>query len=251
VRHPPLGGRGASAPADKLSAATYFSPSGSVGQDVCLGGAGQGARQGNNGVPACGPRLLKRLRIPPAAQRSRTTWRRFLRTQATTMLACDFFHVDCAVTVRRVYVFFVIEVNTRHVHVLGVTAYPDGAWTVQQARNLLMDLGERAAGFRFLIRDWAGQFTEAFDAVLAGAGDRSGEDPAAQPSGECLRRALGAHRPVRGHRPDANHRATAPAGPTTTRHRPPERSPAAPGLLIPGSARSAAGGGKRQPGHKP
>jgi transposase InsO family protein len=115
-------------------------------------------------------RVLKRLRIPPAPQRTWSTWRQFLRGQASTMLACDFFHVDCVVTLRRLYVFFVIEVDSRYVHVLGVTAPPDGAWTVQQARNLLMDLDERAARFRFLIRDRAGQFTEAFDAVLAGAG---------------------------------------------------------------------------------
>jgi hypothetical protein len=115
-------------------------------------------------------RVLKRLRIPPSPQRDRTTWRQFLHSQAATILACDFFHVDCAVTLHRLYVFFVIEVGTRHVHVLGVTAHPDGAWTVQQARNLLMDLGERAARFRFLVRDRAGQFTEAFDAVLSAAG---------------------------------------------------------------------------------
>jgi hypothetical protein len=87
-------------------------------------------------------RVLKRLRIPPAPQRTQFTWRQLLRTQASTMLACDFFHVDCAVTLQRLYGFFVIEVGTRYVHVLGVTANPDGAWTVQQARNLLMDLGE-------------------------------------------------------------------------------------------------------------
>jgi putative transposase len=115
-------------------------------------------------------RILKRLRIPPAPQRNRTTWRQFLRTQAATMLACDFFTVGRAVTLRRVCVFFVIEVSTRHVHVLGVTTHPDGAWTVQQARNLLMDPGERVTRFRFLVRDRASQFTDAFDAVLAAAG---------------------------------------------------------------------------------
>jgi len=95
-------------------------------------------------------RILKRAGVPPAPQRrDHTTWRRFLHTQASTMLACDFFHVDCAVTLRRVYVFFVMEVGSRYVHVLGVTTNPDGSWTLQQARNLLMDLGERAGRFRF------------------------------------------------------------------------------------------------------
>jgi putative transposase len=117
-------------------------------------------------------RVLKRLRIPRAPQRARSTWRQFLRTQAATMLACDFFHVDCAVILRRLYVFFVLEVGTRHVHVLGVTAHPDGAWTVQQARNLLMDLGEPAGRFRFLVRDRAGQFTGGFDACCRRPGLR-------------------------------------------------------------------------------
>jgi putative transposase len=129
-------------------------------------------------------RVLRRLRIPPAPQRARSTWRQFLRPQAATMQACDFFHVDCAVTPRRVCVFFVIEVGTRHVHVLGVTAHPDGTWTVQQARNLLMDLGERAT--RFLVRDWAGQFTEAFDAVLAGAGIEVVKIPPRSPAANAI-----------------------------------------------------------------
>ncbi|WP_238598020.1 hypothetical protein [Saccharothrix sp. ALI-22-I] len=75
-------------------------------------------------------RVLKRLRIPPAPGRdSDTSWRRFPRTKATSILACDFVHVDCALALKRVYVFFVMEVATRYVYILGTTTNPDGAWT--------------------------------------------------------------------------------------------------------------------------
>ena len=127
-------------------------------------------------------RVLKALKIPPAPKRrTDTTWRQFLHAQAATMLAADFFHVDCAVTLQRLYCLFVIEVGSRYVHILGVTANPDGPWTAQQIRNLLMDLGDRAADFRFLVRDRAGQFTEAFDAVLAGAGIEAVKIPPRSP----------------------------------------------------------------------
>jgi transposase InsO family protein len=125
---------------------------------------------------------LKALKIPPAPERhTDTAWRQFLHAQAATMLATDFFHADCAVTLQRLYCLFIMEVGSRYVHMLGITANPDGPWTVQQIRNFLMDLGERAAGFRFLVRDRAGQFTEAFDAVLADAGIEAVKIPPRSP----------------------------------------------------------------------
>jgi putative transposase len=115
--------------------------------------------------------VLKALKIPPPPQRhTDTTGRQFLHTQAATMLAAGFFHVDCAVTLQRLYCFFVMEAGSRYVHIPGVTANPDGPWTAQQIRNLLMDLGDRAVSFRFLVRDRAGQFTESSGAALASAG---------------------------------------------------------------------------------
>ncbi len=127
-------------------------------------------------------RVLKALKIPPAPERrTSTTWRKFLHAQASTMLATDFFHVDCAVTLRRLYCPFIIEVGSRHVHIPGITANPDGPRTVQQIRNLVMDLGDRTAGFRFLVRDRAGQFTASFDEVLADAGIEAVKIPPTSP----------------------------------------------------------------------
>ncbi|MBV9163074.1 MAG: transposase [Pseudonocardiales bacterium] len=102
------------------------------------------------------------------------------------MLACDFFHVDCAVMLQRIYVFFVLEVGSRSVHLLGATTNPDGRWTTQQVRNLVMNLGDRVTEFRVLVRDRAGQFAASFDAVLVDVGIRVVKIPPRCPRANCF-----------------------------------------------------------------
>jgi putative transposase len=109
--------------------------------------------------------VLRGHRLGPAPRRGGPSWAQFLRAQASGVLACDFLSVE-TIGLSRLYVLFVIELDRRRVWLAGVTANPTGGWVAQQARGLLMDMGEQADRFQVLIRDRDAKFTAAFDHVL-------------------------------------------------------------------------------------
>ncbi|MFI6485885.1 hypothetical protein ACIBH1_48845 [Nonomuraea sp. NPDC050663] len=135
--------------------------------------------------------ILSQAGIDPAPRRSGPTWKQFLTAQAEHIVAVDFLHVD-TVNLKRIYALVLLENRSRRAHLLGVTANPTRAWTAQAARNFLMDTD--TTNIKFLIRDRAGQFAEAFDTVFADAGLRVLKSPTQAEAGPPPRVDLASHR---------------------------------------------------------
>jgi transposase InsO family protein len=193
-------------------------------------------------------RILVAARLGPAGARDGLSWRQFIRSQAQSVIACDFFTVD-TISLRRIYVLFFIELSSRRVHLAGMTESPDGAWSAQQARNVVFSLAERDRPLEFLVRDNDGKFTSAFDTVFNTEGIRVIRTPVRAPKAnsvaerfvgtvrrECLDWILIANRRhlqhvlaefvghYDGHRP---HRAIGLAPPELRRAKPPDPTPPA------------------------
>jgi putative transposase len=140
--------------------------------------AGELLKLGLRVSPSTVRRILLANRLGPAPRHSGPSWRQFLRQQAASMLACDFFTVE-TISLRRFYVLFFIELESRRVHLAGCTTNPTGAWVTQQARNLsFTDVFER---MRFLIHDRDSKFSSAFDEVFRSEGIKVIQTPIRAP----------------------------------------------------------------------
>jgi putative transposase len=129
--------------------------------------------------------ILREAGIGPAGSRGGLSWRAFLRQQAKSMLAVDFFTVE-TVSLQRLYVLFFIELGSRRVHLAGCTANPTGEWVTQQARQFAWTLQEQPSPFRFLIRDRDAKFTRSFDAVFASEGIQVVKTPVRAPKANAV-----------------------------------------------------------------
>jgi putative transposase len=135
--------------------------------------------------PTTVKKILRQAGLGPAGSRGGLSWRAFLRAQAQSMLAVDFFTVE-TVALQRLYVLFFIELNSRRVHLAGCTANPTGPWVTQQARQFAWTLQERTGSLRFLIRDRDSKFTRDFDAVFASEGIQIIKTPVRAPKANAI-----------------------------------------------------------------
>jgi transposase InsO family protein len=129
--------------------------------------------------------ILKRHGIDPAPRRTGPAWQEFLKAQASTMVACDFFHVD-TVLLRRLYVLIFIDLHSRVVHLAGITANPVAGWVTQQARNVTFAWADRNPSVKFLIRDRDSKFTRSFDEVFTTEGIRIVKTPVRAPRANAI-----------------------------------------------------------------
>jgi putative transposase len=130
-------------------------------------------------------KILRQAGLGPAGARCGLSWRAFLRAQAASMLAVDFFTVE-TVSLQRLYVLFFVELGSRRVHLAGVTANPTGDWVTQQVRQFAWTLHERGTSFRFLIRDRDSKFTRDFDAIFASEGFEIIKTPVRAPKANAI-----------------------------------------------------------------
>ncbi len=130
-------------------------------------------------------KILREAGLGPSGSRGGLSWRTFLRAQAQSMLAVDFFTVE-TISPQRLYVLVFIELGSRRVHLAGCTANPSGAWVTQQARQFAWSLQERRSSFRFLIRDRDCKFTRDFDAIFASEGIKIIKTPVQAPKANAI-----------------------------------------------------------------